>query len=393
MKKIAGIIAVTLLITGIFFVFNSGRIYKLTDTTARFVPHQPVPAGLTSLKAEACGACHMDIYQEWQTSLHAKAFSNPFFTAYLKKDKGDPTCLICHTPLQNQSPVILSSKSGLYDDLTVEPNPQFDAELQREGVNCSGCHVRDGVIYGPYKMESMNAPHAVAFDEKFLNNTICNQCHEVPSKKFSLMTEGICSTGSEFSESPWARKGVTCQGCHMQAIKRPLVKGFPARPGKRHLWPGGYSFAQLRKVFRFKAEKVGQELTITITNSGAGHKAPSGDPDRFIVLDFWWKDSSGQSTKLESIQFKRQMVWKPVMFVWSDNRLAPGESMQLVTRVPEGRGSLLVDGTYHVMTQWSHDRLRDKYELKIDPSNDEWKIQRPFLKQQRIEINRNSNFL
>ncbi len=36
-------------------------------------------------------------------------------------------------------------------DLQTAENPRFDAELQQEGVTCAACHVKDGVIYGPYK--------------------------------------------------------------------------------------------------------------------------------------------------------------------------------------------------------------------------------------------------
>jgi len=146
------IIITALLVVGIplvLYLLNPYGIYKLTDKTARFIEMQTVPSGLESLKAADCGACHVEIYQEWKTSLHAKAFEDPFFKAYHRKDKGDPTCLICHTPLQNQSPVILSSESGLYDDMKVTGNPDFDAELQQEGVTCSACHVRDGVVYTP----------------------------------------------------------------------------------------------------------------------------------------------------------------------------------------------------------------------------------------------------
>lgn len=372
---------IVLVLTGLFFL-NPKEIYKLSDKTAKFIPLQPTPAGLVSLKAGDCGVCHTEIFQEWKTSLHAKAFTDPFFTAYHKKDNGDLTCLTCHVPLENQSPALLSSESGQYDDLKITANADFDAELQQEGVTCSGCHVRDGVVYGPYPEESMNAPHPVAYDKKFQDKSVCQQCHEVPSKDFSLMKEGICSTGMESNSGLWAEQGYICQNCHMPAVKRPLMTGFPSREGRKHLWPGGYSSHQLKKVFSFKAEKNGDELDITITNSGAGHKAPTGDPDRFIVLDFFWMDINGQKTSLESIEFKRQIIWQPIMFVWSDNRLAPGESARLATTYPDVAGGLYVNASYHVMTERSLKRLKDNYELK-----DEWDIERPFIERQKIDIN------
>ncbi|MCU7940114.1 MAG: cytochrome c family protein [gamma proteobacterium symbiont of Bathyaustriella thionipta] len=380
-KRILIVLSLIFLLLAIIFFLNPRSIYKLSDKTAQFIPQQAIPEELISLKARDCGVCHSEIYQEWQTSLHSKAFTDPFFTAYLKKDKGDPTCLVCHTPLLNQSPVILSSDSGNYHDLKITDNPGFDPDLQQEGVTCVSCHLKDGIIYGPYKKNTLNSPHPVAYDEKFLKKSQCQQCHEVPSKDFSLMNEGVCSTGMESNSGLWSAKGFVCQDCHMPSVTRPLMKGYPAREGRKHLWPGAYSSQQLQKIFTFKANRSEDTLTITITNSGAGHKAPTGDPDRFIVLDFFWEDENGQHIPLESIEFKRQIVWQPIMFVLSDNRLASGESIQLSIDRPSVSGNLYVNGTYHVMTDRSLKRLKDKFELK-----NEWDIHRPFIKKQKIDI-------
>ena len=386
MKKF--VITLSLLIIVLFsilFFLNPDGIYELSDKTAKYIPHQEIPEGSISLKARDCGACHSAIYQEWQTSLHSKAFIDPFFTAYLKKDKGDPTCAVCHTPLENQSPIILLSQSGQFDDLKTIPNPNYDPELQKEGVTCAACHVKDGVIFGPYRQKQLDAPHPVAYDEKFLRKSLCKQCHEVPSKDFSLMNEGVCSTGMESDTGIWAARGYICQDCHMPTVNRPLMTGFPAREGRKHTWPGAYSTSQLKKVFSFKAVKNPDSgtnnITINITNSGAGHKAPTGDTDRFIVLDFFWVDRQGKKTVLESIEFKRQIIWQPIMFVLSDNRLSPGESTQIIVTTPNNSGTLYVNGTYHVMTDRSLNRLRDKFELK-----DEWEIHRPFLKEHKIDV-------
>lgn len=382
MKKV--LISILLLVLGIpllLYILNPYGIYQLNDKTTRFVEMQAIPEGLNSLKAADCGVCHVEIYHEWQTSLHAKAFTDPFFQAYHRKDKGDPTCLICHTPLQNQSPVKLEAPSDRFKDLRVSANPEFDSALQQEGITCSACHVRDGIIYGPYPKENMNAPHPVDYDEKFLSHALCDRCHEVPSKNFSLMNEGICSTGMEFAGGHWAEQGYICQNCHMPEVVRPLMEGFPSRKGRRHLWPGAYSESQLKQVFSFSASSQESRLLITITNSGAGHRAPTGDPDRFIIIDFHWRTDQGQKVLLESVEFKRRIIWQPVMFVLSDNRLGPGESLTLSTDLPDSPGVLTVDATYNVMTGSQLNRLKDNYGLK-----NEWAVERPFLRDLRIAI-------
>jgi len=378
-KILVSTIAIITLAALALYLINPKEIYQLTETTARFIDFQPVPKGLDTLKAEECGRCHEAIYHEWQGSLHAKAFTDPFFQAYHRKDKGDPTCLVCHSPLQNQSPVILTSASGNFDDLEVIENPDYDPELQQEGVTCSACHVRDGIIYGPYQADTMNAPHPVAYDEDFLRPALCNRCHEVPSKNFSLMDAGLCSTSEEYQQGPWPQRGTTCQHCHMPAVTRPLAEGFPPRAGRKHLWPGGYSTAQLASVFSFDATRQGDEVIIGITNSGAGHKVPTGDPDRFMVLEFLWVDDAGKHSPVASIQFKRQIVWQPIMFVWSDNRPAPGQRITLSGPMPDTPGRLVVNADYHVMTERQLERLKNRFGL-VNP----WPIRLNFLSQ--IEI-------
>src|SRR5256712_7526260 len=121
----------------------------------RFRPRPPRaergPAGLSSLKAEECGKCHREIYEEWKTSYHAQAFTDPFFRAYWRKDGEVWICLNCHTPLANQQPALITEvpRNRVAKAVTA-PNPDYDQALQQEGITCAGCHVRDGVILGPF---------------------------------------------------------------------------------------------------------------------------------------------------------------------------------------------------------------------------------------------------
>ena len=141
-------------------------IFGLRSDYARAIPFQKVPEGLTSLKAESCGECHREIYDEWKTSIHAHAYEDPFFQAYWKKDKNVWVCLNCHTPLENQQPTLIKEiPRGRVEKAVQEPNPQYDPEYQKESVTCAVCHVRDGVIYGPF--DDSAAPHPTKFDPNF----------------------------------------------------------------------------------------------------------------------------------------------------------------------------------------------------------------------------------
>ena len=146
---------------GVYIFYTEVRpvvIFGLRDDYAHAIPYQQVPVGLQSLKAEECGRCHEEIYQEWKSSIHAQAFHDPFFQAYWKKDKNIWVCLNCHTPLENQQPTLVKDiPRGRVEKAFEIPNYRFDAEYQQEGVTCAACHVRDGMILGPY--DDSVAPH------------------------------------------------------------------------------------------------------------------------------------------------------------------------------------------------------------------------------------------
>ena len=105
-------LAVVLVIgIGIYLFYTQLRpkvIFGLRQDFAHAIPFQKVPEGIPSLKAEDCGKCHREIYEEWKTSYHAKAYEDPFFRAYWKKDGEIWICLNCHTPLENQQPHLIT---------------------------------------------------------------------------------------------------------------------------------------------------------------------------------------------------------------------------------------------------------------------------------------------
>ena len=45
-------------------------IFGLRSDYAHAIPFQKIPEGLTSLKAESCGECHREIYDEWAACSH-----------------------------------------------------------------------------------------------------------------------------------------------------------------------------------------------------------------------------------------------------------------------------------------------------------------------------------
>jgi hypothetical protein len=349
-------------------------IFGLRDDYAHAIQFQRIPDGLTSLKAESCGQCHREIYEEWKTSIHAHAYEDPFFQAYWKKDKNIWVCLNCHTPLENQQPTLITDiPRGRVEKAVQEPNPRYDPEYQKESITCAACHVRDGVILGPF--EDAVAPHPTKFDPNFKTAQICYRCHNVVSGPVQFYRVGPCGTYAEYEGKYWQERGFICQSCHMPEIERPVALGGPIRKGRQHLWRGGHDPAMIKRAVAIEvkadtdAPKPGDRVgfTLTLVNAGAGHKIPTGDPDRFFTVEFMVEDRDGNMLEQQSSTMGRWILWQPAVVELYDNRLLPQDSReyQFVYRLPEKADGLKLKTRvrYHILTDAQHEMLRTKYGL------------------------------
>jgi hypothetical protein len=358
-------------------LLKSPVIFGLREDIARAIPTQAVPAGVGGLSAEACGACHREIYDEWKTSIHSQAFVDPFFQAYWRKDKHIWVCLNCHTPLQNQQAEVVAWSPGVrVDRAEKRPNPDFDAALQHEGITCAACHVRDGVIEGPY--DDSVAPHPTRYAERFRTTEICYTCHAVPSDRLQFYNGGPCATFMEYEAGPYKAKGYICQNCHMPEVERVMAEGGPVRKGRRHLWRGGHDPEQLNRALTAALTADEPTLTagrrttwtLTMTNSGAGHMLPTGDPDRYLLAELEVRDKTGRVVSSQRDTIRRWLIWWPVIYEYRDTRIAPlaSRDLTLAYDVPaDDEGvTLTARVSYRFMTDRQYQRLKTKYGMQVD---------------------------
>jgi hypothetical protein len=355
------------------FVYNP-VIFGLRDDFVHAVPNQSVPVGIDSLSAAACGTCHTAIYAEWKTSIHAHAWVDPYFQAYWKHDHHIWICLNCHTPVENQQPErVLDLVRGKVQNPIKAPNPMFDAALREEGITCAGCHVRGGVIYGPF--DDAKAPHPTAYDPTYRTTQLCYRCHQVPSGPFQFYNGGPCATFFEFEDGPYAKKGYICQTCHMPAVHRPIAEGGPARDGRSHMWHGGHSPEMLHKALEVTLTgpkggwKAGNPVAFTVhlNNAGAGHKVPTGDPDRYLWTTFVERDEHGDVVRKTGHKISRWIIWKPVIVEVYGNRIPPLQETTYTFAVTAKPGHTLeVQVSYHILTSGQKQRLIREYGLPPD---------------------------
>lgn len=297
------------------------------------------PAAAYPAAAE-CAACHPDTVREWQTSAHARSADNPLVHASV--------CGRCHTPVGTMLDPEYQNKLS-----EGQPPAELPAAAA-EGVTCVVCHaptvlpdeplltfepvwpnwrVTDlalrilpfttavGTFGGRGEQDPAPVPndfHESTFDAALGASERCRACHAVVVDKGPLAGQlgapqprvALDTTFDEWSASPYAGLGTSCQGCHMprQATDGPAAVAppgvnFPAPPPPRarfdHSFPGAATAywqngpqvatqEQQAAAWLARAATVrllvppsarpqqALRIGVRIENVGAGHDLPSG---------------------------------------------------------------------------------------------------------------------
>jgi len=287
------------------------------------VPAQgPAPEGFSPLEASldpaSCGACHPEQLADWQTSLHADAYSPGFAGQLIEGSLASPdqqrNCQTCHTPLEEQQ---LAGADGA--------SPHGDPALRQAGLICAACHVRAHERFGPPRREDAPVPpgplpHAgFSARAEYQESRFCGPCHQFYDRE-GPSGKPIQNTNAEWEQSPHAARGETCQSCHM--------------PDRAHLWRGIHDEAMVRGAVDVALEDErldGPELeaTLRLTSHGVGHAFPTYVTPR-VLLRLYQADAEGEElpgTRAEHV-IGRQVdfgEWKDVF----DTRVPPEGSAVL----------------------------------------------------------------
>jgi hypothetical protein len=322
--------------------------------------------------AEVCGGCHKDIHAAWSESVHARAFSNPAFTAALQTVASKGTarekaaCLSCHAPTS------LVSKGK-------------DDPLLQEGITCSFCHSITGArdrwsmemftidpgqtMRGPFQYAS-SPGHDTEYSPLHRTALLCASCHQLTNGK----GVPVLATYDEWKAGPWPARGVQCQDCHMALVPGAVAEDIP-KPAQvsaqdrrlinLHKLVGGSSLGQLRRaltatVRRTKRDGGTIKLDVDVKNDAAGHRAPTGLPTRSIVLKVTGT-REGKPFFNEERVYRRTLLdaagkaitqdadaFTSAARVGRDSRIAPGETRfeTFSIAAPPGPARILVTLEY-----------------------------------------------
>ncbi len=255
------LVFITLLIVVLAVIFGVGYkkiqpMYK--DIQAGKKPHYEVGE---HQGAEFCGGCHQEIYHQWsKNSAHAVATKNKPFLNF--KDKftniyaynlmmGESMCYACH-----------------------------GSKEVNEGVNCETCH---GLLIPNTSIEETHEKKYKPGRERLRRPEFCSGCHTMASL---LTGDLILSLYSEWQGSEAARKGITCQGCHMEP-----------RGGEFH-YHGFDSVSHNVGIYRddiiLKDIKLDfPQFSLMIVNRVIGHAIPAVGPSRVLALEISLLNSDG----------------------------------------------------------------------------------------------------
>lgn len=363
------------------------QIFIVSPAFERPTDTSNAPAMFPTLRAEECATCHREFFDEWNTSIHSQAWTDPYFQVDWRFDGSPQICKNCHIPLDRQQKhTVLGFNDAEKWDPILEPNPNFDAKLQHEGVTCNVCHYRDGKILGV--LGNTSAPHPV---EKIENaNQICVNCHVVSGERWDTFFKfPPCGTvaeiqttrdktfvedSSDMSVEEIAALG--CVECHMPLVERPLVPGGEPRPTRQHLWQGGHNPEMVKKGLTISFKETGSKnsesrhFTLTIKNTGAAHYIPTGTPDRHLTVQLRVLDKQGNILNEENHTLKRTIMWRPIIVDLWDTRLARGElreySIEIAKTNMETATMIDAEVRYHLLDEARRKRIN--YENK-EPIN------------------------
>ncbi|MFH1464008.1 MAG: multiheme c-type cytochrome [Pseudomonadota bacterium] len=295
-----------------------------------------LPEGLANPTAQQCTACHAQIHGAWAAGAHASAWEGERWNQAVR-DASEPTaCLACHLPIAAQHPRrVVALTEGQLDSPRHELNPVWSPSLQREGVTCAACHLRDGAIVGPRASES--APHPVVQSDALGSPGLCAACHQLtwPGAQTAWY-----DTYGEWYRSAYREAGIRCQDCHMPLTAgTPTTGRFAGHASHALALDPGQAVSLLVELASPEVVR-GEEFTFTVRvqNTGAGHAFPTGQPGHALYLSAVVVDGKGQPLHepLEKV-LERSVADEPPFAVQQDTRVPARGELTLVktTTIPQ----------------------------------------------------------
>jgi hypothetical protein len=267
-------------------------------------------------RAGNCGNCHASIYDEWQTSGHARSVTGKRFrnlyegtdwngkkgvgwNLFAENPLGAGVCASCHAPTMAVGP-----EHGLGDLREARG-------VAAEGVHCDYCHKVSGLgngtigqTHGSFNLDLLRPREGQlffgplddvdrgedAFSPLYKDSRYCASCHEGV-----IFGVHVYSTFSEWQASPAKREGKQCQTCHMKPTGA-MTNIAPGNGGierdpqtlANHSFFAGSQKEMLKQCLHVSStlRQFGTDIRaeVEVAVDEVGHYVPTGFVDRHLVL-------------------------------------------------------------------------------------------------------------
>jgi hypothetical protein len=294
------------------------------------VPAGPVAgAGMQFSSPAQCKACHADVWEEWATSMHSKAWTDPEVRS-LSDNFKSTECLPCHVP----QPIYSAPVGGR----VFERSSRYES-----GVDCLSCHLlpdggvaasRDipGAPCRPRKVETLREP---------VSCKGCHNQHALVDEWETLFHAPDASRGAVMGSG----RPESCIDCHMAPVTRRAAGGAPERKGFDHVFRGGYYEEVLKRGVTFAARIEAGALVADTTNSGTGHRAPADSRHR--SFNVWVTVVTAGGVKVhDRTEIAEYRMYYRNQFRDNTN-LRPGETATARFPLPQGiKGRIVAELVY-----------------------------------------------
>lgn len=280
---------------------------------------RPYSAEFAAAAMRTCARCHGAIYREWQSSRHAQAYTNRYFSRALPLEQV-PFCRKCHAP-------------------DADPNREPDRASLQNGVSCLSCHAVRADFATVANLGSTSPPKAarpcIDSNPRLAGVDACRNCHQFdfPAASGSRAPTAMQNTAAEHAASRYA--AVPCQGCHMQRLH-----DGNGRPHLDHRFVlGGHEGILKGAVTVRLVDWQPGRLKIALVPNMLGHAFPTGDLFRRAELRVWPGQEAAPSSRPAAVyalerryRNDREGETRRVLF---DTRLAPASPTQDARREVE----------------------------------------------------------
>lgn len=288
------------------------------------VPEMEPVAGVGTLSAQQCRACHPDVYAEWAESRHSQSLTDPLYRAEANHSRLPFLCERCHAPLKEQREELTYGLWLVWPKLVpiTWGNDRFDPLLREEGVTCVACHQREGSIMGPRGVDAVHP----ATKADMRGPSGCQDCHVLSFDVLGKLDRPVMDTVAEWEDYRSRGGDKVCADCHMPPTDpRPVAIGGVDQAATNHRVRGPWDLDFVRTGIIIRQIEISPregEAVVVIGNE-TGHRLPTAEPARYIELRLQAIDAQGTVVASASERIERAVDQAKLIPLSPDSTIEP----------------------------------------------------------------------